>query len=431
MIAMNQRMIEHLPGEGDIQRSVLDNGIVLLSRYHPHSPSIVVNGFLSSGSLYDPPEKLGRANFTALGIMRGTQKKNFSQIYESLEYMGASLMFGGSVHSTSFGGRALAEDLPSFFELLAEGLREPTFPTEQIERLRALIMASLAIRAQDTSSMASMAFDKHIYADHPYASPEDGFVETIKQITRDDLAETHAKYFGPQGLVLAVTGGVDADAVKKVVEDTLGDWINTAQEPDSDPGSPVEMIQEIREHINIPGKSQTDIVMGNQGFTRTSEDFFAATLANNILGQFGMMGRIGYSVREKAGLAYYASSGLNASKSAGAWEISAGVNPNNVEKAIDLIKKEVQKFIAEGPSDQELEESQANYIGRLPLSMESNQGVAAALINIERFELGINYYRDYPAKIASITKEAAQQVAAKYLKPQNMAIISAGVKAEG
>ena len=430
MITMNHRMIEHLPGEGDIQRCELDNGIVLLTRYHPESPSIVMNGYVPCGSLYDPREKLGLANFTALGIMRGTQQKSFAEIYEALEYMGASLMFGGSVHSTSFGGRALSEDLPGFFELVSQALRYPNFPQEQIERLRALIMASLSIRAQDTSSMSSMLFDEYVYPQHPYGLPEDGYMETIQQITRDDLLAMHRQYYGPKGLVLVVTGGVQHAEIRKVIENVLGDWQNPDQQAEREPGTPEKQTGEIREHIEIAGKSQTDLVMGNQGFTRDSEDYFAATLANNILGQFGMMGRIGYSVREKAGLAYYASSSINASKSAGAWEVNAGVNPVNVDKAIALIKEEIKKFIQEGPTEEELEESQANYIGRLPLSMESNQGVAAALINIERFQLGMNYYREYPQKIAAVTREEVQQVAAKYLNPDEMVIITAGTKSE-
>ncbi len=427
MISINQKMVDHLPGAGDIQRFVLENGITLLTRYHQGSPSIVINGYVSSGSLYDPEGKLGRAHFMASSILRGTRKKTFQEIFDTLESMGASLMFGASVHSTSFGGRALCEDLPALVSLLSEGLQEPVFPTDQIERLRALLMASLAIRAQDTGSMASMAFDRHIFKDHPYGLPEDGFVETIQAITRDDLVEAHARYFGPRNMVLAVTGGVDGEQVRKIMEDSLGGWINDNQQAERFLDAPPAPQQEIREHIAIPGKSQTDLVMGNSGLKRASDDYFAASLANNILGQFGMMGRIGYSVREQAGLAYYASSSMNASMCAGSWEVNAGVNPSNVEKAIVLIKEEIARFISDGVTDEELEESQANFIGRLPLSMESNQGVAGALINIERFQLGLNYFRTYPGAIAAITKDQVRQVAEKYLNPAKMVIISAGV----
>ena len=109
-------------------------------------------------------------------------------------------------------------------------------------------------------------------------------------------------------------------------------------------------------------------------------------MGNNILGQFGMMGRIGEVVRERAGLAYSAGTSLNAWIDAGSWEVSAGVSPANLERAIELIFSEIRRFITEPVSAEELSDSQANYIGRLPLSLESNSGVANALLNLERFQ---------------------------------------------
>ena len=118
-----------------------------------------------------------------------------------------------------------------------------------------------------------------------------------------------------------------------------------------------------------------------------------ALLGNNILGQFGMMGRIGEVVREKSGLAYYAYSSLSAGHGPGAWYVSAGVNPSNVEKTVELVTKELKQFAEIGILKDELADSQANYIGRLQLTLESNAGVASALLNIERHSLGMDYYQ--------------------------------------
>ena len=109
-----------------------------------------------------------------------------------------------------------------------------------------------------------------------------------------------------------------------------------------------------------------------------------------------MMGRIGEVVREQAGLAYYASSGLNAWIESGSWEVSAGVSPKNLEQAIELIRQEMRKFIQEKVTENELSDSKANYIGSLPLSLESNSGVSNALLRLERFQLGLDYYKRYP-----------------------------------
>jgi zinc protease len=415
-----------LPGSQDITRSVLPNGIILLTRSNFNSPSVVINGYLPSGSIFDPREKLGLAYFTSVALMRGTQYRNFQQIYDRLESAGASLGFGASVHNTSFGGRALVEDLPLLLGTLSEALQAPSFPPEQIERLRAQLLTGIAMRDQDTSDRASIRFDELLFPNHPYGLPEDGFTETVQAIQREDILAHHQRVFGPRNMVLVVVGAVSASQVYDFASQALGNWQNPSQPamPALPPVTPLN--GPVREHITLPGKSQTDLVMGGFGPKRSSPDYLAASLGNNILGQFGMMGRIGDVVREQAGLAYYASTSLNAWINTGSWEVSAGVNPANLQRAIDLILAEIRRFITEPVSLEELQDSQANYIGRLPLSMESNNGVAAALLNIERFQLGLDYYQQFPAMVSAITPEAVLLAAQRYLFPDRMLAISAG-----
>jgi zinc protease len=173
-----------------------------------------------------------------------------------------------------------------------------------------------------------------------------------------------------------------------------------------------------------------ELLIGTIGPSRLSGDFLAASLGNNILGQFGMMGRIGKEVREKAGLAYYASTSLNSWLESGSWEVSAGINPVNLQKATDLILKELQRFVTEPVSQNELSDSQANFIGRLPLSLESNGGVANAILNLERFNLGMDYYQRYAERVLAVTPERVLEVAQKYIDPEKLVIVSAGTSAE-
>lgn len=415
-----------LPGPDDITRVVLENGITVLTRPNFNSPSVVISGYLANGSLFDPDEKLGLAHFTALGLMRGTQKRDFQQIYDALETAGASLGFGAGMHTTSFSGRALAEDLPLLLELTSDSLRMPVFPSGQIERLRAQLLTGLAIRAQDTGDMASLTFDQLVFTNHPYARPEDGFPETIQAISRDDLAGFHHTHYGPRGMVIVVVGSVDPGQAVDEVRRALGSWENSAQ-PDLPSLPELEPLQAtVKQQVVIVGKSQSDLVMGSQGPSRHSPDYMAASLGNNVLGQFGMMGRIGDVVREQSGLAYYAYTSLNAGQGPGSWEVSAGVNPSNLQKAIDLIRREIRHFVSEPVSEQELSDSQANYIGRLPLTLESNNGMAGALLNLERFNLGLDYYRRYPDMVRSTTPSDVLEVARRYLDPERLAIATAG-----
>lgn len=415
-----------LPGPDDITRMTLPNGITVLSRPNFNSPSVVVSGYLQCGSLFDTEEKLGLAYFTSLSLMRGTGRRNFQQIYDTLESAGASLGFSAGNHTTGFSGRALAEDLPMLLDILVETLQQPEFPSDQLERLRMQILTNLAIRAQDTGDVASIGFDQLIYAGHPYRFPEDGYPETVQRITRQDILEFHRRFYGPRDMVVAVVGGVAPDQAVELVEKALGGWRNP-QLPDLPVLPPIRPMQETEfQKFEIPGKSQADLVMGAIGPIRLSPDYWPASLGNSVLGQFGMFGRIGDVVREKSGLAYYAYTSLNAGIGPGSWEVIAGVNPANLQKAVDLIRAEIRRYVSEPVSPEELSDSQANFIGRLPLSLESNQGVAGALLNLERYQLGLDYYRLYAETIRSVTPEHLLETARRYLDVDRLAIVAAG-----
>jgi zinc protease len=417
---------DSLPGPENITRALLPNGIVVLSRSNFNSPSVVASGYLECGSIFDTDEKLGLADFTASALMRGTQKRDFQEIYDSLESVGANLSLESSTHSTGFGSKALAEDLGLLLQLLSEALRQPTFPESQVERLRAQILTRLAIRAQDTGEMASLAFDSIVYTNHPYSRPEEGYPETVTPLTRDDLIQFHSQYYGPAGMVIAIVGAVEPQKAVDLVAEVLGDWQNPQQPqpPDLPPLTPVEETR--LEKSTLPGKYQADIILGAAGPNRFAEDYMAAALGNNVLGQFGMMGRIGEVVREKAGLAYYAHSSLSGGLGPGPWSVMAGVDPDNIDKTIALIREEIIRFTREPVGQDELADSQANFIGRLPLTLESNGGVAGALINLERYQLGMDYYRRYPDLVNSVTVEQVLKTARTYLQPERLAIGVAG-----
>ena len=274
--------------------------------------------------------------------------------------------------------------------------------------------------------MADMTFDQIMYAGHPYSLPGDGWPDTVRAITREDLFAFHQSYFGPRGLVLAVVGGIDPEKAADAVERILGGW-RAPDQKDMPSLPPHKLITKtVQRHYKIPGKSQSDVVIGTAGIYRKDPEYVAASLGNSVLGQFGMMGRIGDVVREKSGLAYYAYSNLSAGVGPGAWTVSAGVNPSNVKKTIDLVKRELERFVAKGVTKSELADSQANFIGRLPLSLESNGGVANALLNIERYELGLDYYRQYADMIRRVTPRDVLQATRKYIDPERLGISVAG-----
>ncbi len=415
-----------LPGPETITRRRLSNGIVVLVRENDTSPAVVVDSDLRAGALWESRDKAGLASFTASAMMRGSESRSFAEIYEAIESVGASLSLSSGSHTSGFYGKALAEDLGLLLELASDALRRPTFPEDQVERLRGEILTRLAMRASQTRARADEAFFEAAYPGHPYAVDEDGYPETIQGLTRADLVDFHRRHFGPRGMIVTVVGAVQVEAAVALVERYFGDWANPEQppEPTLPPVAPVQGA--VIRRVPMPGKIQNDIVLGKAGPARSHPRFVAARLANNILGVFGMGGRIGYHVRERGGMAYYAASGLDGGLGPGPWRAYAGVNPKNVDRAVELILAEIRKFTTRRVTEEELADNKTFFIGRLPLSLETNEGVAAALGTLELYELGLDYYQRYPGLVQAITRDDILQVAREFLSAENYVLANAG-----
>lgn len=415
-----------LPGPEDIHRVELENGLTVLIRENFTSPSVVIDGRLPGGALFEAPEQAGLASFLGNMLMRGTAHHDFDALYEAIESIGASLNFGAGGHTFRFDGKSLAEDLPLMLGLIAEVLTEPTFPEEYIERVRAQVFTSLRLRANNTRSMAALTFLELAYPPgHPYRTSLNGYPETVATFTRDDLLEFHRK-IGPQGGIVTIVGAVKAEDAVAMVKATLGDWHNPDQPaaPIAPPAPRLAAVE--RRDVPIPGKTQSDLVLGYPGPARDAADYHAARMANSILGQFGMYGRLGDSVRQAQGLAYYSYSSLTGGLGPGPWRVIAGVAPDKIDRAVETIRGEIRRIVAEPVEADELADNKAYFNGQLVLSLETNEGVAGSIIAMEMYGLGLDYLQRYPALIEAITIDDVQAAAAHYLDPDAYALAVAG-----
>lgn len=420
------RTIPSLPGPQNVVREVLPNGLVVLVRENFDSPAVVVRGYLQVGTMDEPPELAGLAGFCVDVMERGTLNRPFAVLYEELESEALTLGLEVTEHHAFFGGKGLRETLPHLLELLADVLRHPAFDAEQVEKVRAEIATELLERAHDTQRMAALTFNELLYTrDHPYGRSNLGYEETIARITREDLVRFHQTYFAPAGMVLVVAGAVKAAEALKQVRAALGDW--GARRPLVLGLPPVLPLKERRErHVFIPEKTQVDLRLGWCGPARGAPDFLAAHVANTVLGVFGMMGRLGKVVREQNGLAYYVYSVLEGGPGPGPWQVIAGVDPAHARKAEALILDEVRRLREEPVPEDELNDSQSMLVGSLPLQLETNEGVARALLNIERYQLGLDYLQRYHQLIMDLRPADVQAAAQRWLDPERYVLAMAG-----
>jgi zinc protease len=409
-----------------VTRRELPGGAVVLVRENHAHPAVTVRGYLPAGVRMEAPAQAGLAVLTSSMLTRGTARYASQELALVLDSLGASLGVHADIDGTGFSARCLAEDAGGVLDLLGEVLRHPTFPAGEVEKQRAKIVTAIRESRLDTRAAADKAFRAAAYPErHPHHRPAEGEEDTVAAVTRDDLALFHRQWYRPEGLVVAVVGDVAAEWTLDRLAGILDGWA-----PPQTPAlasvpsvPPTESVQ--RRCVELPGKTQADIVLGVPGFTRTSPEYYAGMMADLVLGRLGLMGRLGATVRDEMGLAYYVYSQAQAGFFGGPWAVRAGVNPANVARAIDGILHEIEGLHREPVRGDELRDARDYVIGSLALRLETDGGVAQALLEIELFVLGLDYLLRFPALIAAITPDQMGEVARRYLRLDGYTVATA------
>lgn len=412
------------PGPDDTSRTVLDNGITVLVRENHAAPVVVLEGMLRAAAVDDPHGRTGLSSLTANMLTRGSARYDYETFNEAIESVGASLSITSDSDGASVGITCLSEDFPALVDILADALRRPAFPQEQFDLVRRQKLVRLQERDQETSAVASMRFYESVYDGHPQGKPVSGYIETVNAMTRDEVAAFHARHYGPQGSIFSVSGDVATQAAIDLLAASLGDW--AVDVPARVLPPPPALRERVRLDVPMADKVQSDLVLGVQSVPRAHPDFYAVRLANTVLGVFGMMGRLGEVVREQQGLAYYVYSTQDAGLDTGVWMAGAGVNPAQMGRALDSILAEIERMGRAPVTAEELADSKAYLTGVLPLTLETNDGIASTLLNMEWYGLGLDFLYRYNDLIDAVTVDDVLRVAQAYLRPEAMAIVTAG-----
>ena len=417
-----------IPNSQTITRAELPNGIVLLVYENHASPSFVMEGTMLAGAVSEPPQLSGLADLTSRMLMRGTEKRPFAQIYEELESNGASLGFGSGYHTISFSANALIEDFDLLLDMINQSLRAPTFPESQFSKLKGETLTRLQLQADDTSYRADETFRQLVYGTaHPYGRLPGGTPPAVSAITLDDVRAHFDRFIGPQQMILTVVGDVQPTRIVEQITAVLGDWhVPQQQQPQPVPDRARPNSRQRRD-VPMADKAQADLVIGLPGPRRSDPDFLALSLANTVLGVFGMMGRIGQVVREEQGLAYYVYSRLSGGLGPAPFTAVAGVAPEDVDQAIDAILAQIERMQQELVPAEELEDCQSYRIGSMPLALETNGGLADVIGDLALYGLGLDYLSSFPEKIRAITAEQVQTAVQKHIPLDALSIAVAGV----
>ncbi|RMH21426.1 MAG: insulinase family protein, partial [Gemmatimonadetes bacterium] len=364
--------------------------LVRLSRLPVATAYLVIDA--GEGAL--PPERGGLAMLAGDALQGGTRHRPGAELAEAVEALGADLSVHVGWDSAVVSVSALAERLPEAFALLGEMLLEPAFPADEVERIRTQRLATIRQRAMSPSSLAADAFVRFAYAEgSSYARPQHGTAASVAGVDREAVAAYAATHHRPGRGGLVVAGDVDAREMAALAGDVLGDWSGTPPEP-----APPDDRPRWRERrvvvVARPGAVQSEIRIGHVGEPRVCDHFFALRVFNTVLGG-AFTSRLNLNLRERHGFTYGVRSRFSFRRHRGPWTVGTAVETAVTADAVREAMSEIERLVADGPTDDEVEAARDYIAGVFPLRLETTGQLAARVAEVLIYGLPDDYHATY------------------------------------
>ena len=406
-------------------RERLANGVTLLVKETRAQPAVTISATMSAGSVCDPPGAEGLAHLLSRLLDRGAGTRTAEEVADILDLRGVSPLISVTRHATIVTCDCLAEDVETVLETVCDMLRAPRCSEQEIDTRRGQLLTQLRQDEDTPSTRALEAVMTLLYGeDHPYGRRPKGSAATVEGIDRRQLLDFHAAWFAPDRLTLVLVGDIGVSVAVAAVTRVCGEWASLGTPTPALPPPPAQTRRRLV--IQMPAKAQADIVYGFTTILRSDPAFHAYWIMNNVLGQYGIGGRVGRSIRERQGMAYYAGSMFDAGHIAGPLLVRAGVNADNVDRAIASIDTEVAAMARDGVTDEELTSAKRYLVGATPRSLETNEGIARFLQTAELFDLGLDHDRRLPGLVQSVTADEVAEAARRTLVTEHASIVIAG-----
>jgi zinc protease len=405
-------------GALEASRMVLDNGLTVLHAERDHLPFVVCSLLVKAGARHDPPEGAGLAGLTASLMREGTEKRSAAEINEELEFIGAGLGVKAEADYSSLSLSVLKKHLTKGFDIFADVLLHPSFPEEELQRLKKRRIASLIRSEEDPSFLAGRAFAREVYGAHPYGMITT--VETTKAIAREHVTSFYSRHYRPNNAILSVVGDISTEELKELLDTYLDGW----RERPVPAEKPVPVPPPVHAFITIDKDlTQANIMLGHRGVRREHPDYYTLSVMNYILGGGGFSSRLMESVREQQGLAYSIWSSFRPLKEAGDFRVKVQTKNQSADTVVEEILRQMRVIMTQRVSDRELKDAKSYMIGSFPRRLETMGKIARFLTLTEYYGLGLDYPEKYREYIGSITRDDIKRVAEEYLKPENYVLV--------
>ncbi|MFW9264923.1 M16 family metallopeptidase [Nostoc sp. CALU 546] len=401
------------------------NGLRILLLPDHSTPTVTLSGHIQAGTEFDPDEQAGLAAFVAENLLSGTDSKDVFTIAKILAERGASLDFEAYREGVRIEGDSLAEDLPILLEILADVVKNSSFPAKELELHRQQTLTDLQLELDEPSEVARRIFVQSIYPKkHPlHTFPTE---ESLEKIQRQDVIDFKAKHYRPDTTVLALVGDFDLDKVRSLIKNEFGNWEVSGQAATLK-YPPVAMPEKIVS-VNpvLPDKAQAVTYMGYTGINRYDPRFHSALVLNQILGGDTLSSRLGAEVRDRQGLSYGIYSSFQAGKNSGTFLIEMQTSPEDSSKAIASTRQILQQIHKQGVTALEVETAKRTLISNYNVSLANPEELTDRILINEVYGLDKLELHSFTDKIQKVTLEQVNQAARELLHPDQIVVVTAG-----
>ncbi|HKS96230.1 MAG TPA: pitrilysin family protein [Terriglobia bacterium] len=419
----------------------LSNGLQVVVIERHSLPVVTLRLVVKAGGEADPPQFPGTAELVAGLLDEGTTHRTAQQIAAAIDQVGGTMDTGADWDNSWGQVSVLTDHTELGFDLLADIIIHPTFAPAEVARIRQQALSSLEVMREDPAYLADTVFSRLEFAGTPYGHPVDGTLESVRRVTPADLRQFHARTYFPSNAILAVVGDIQADAAFREAEKFFGAWSNPAKtgvansssnrspaHPDSTadaqaPG-PGANGREIVV-IDKPDAVQTEIRVGNLGIPRSSPDYYALTVANQILGG-PATNRLFKALRSQRGLTYGASSDLVCLRAAGTWRAKTSTRTTETAKSLELVLDQMKRLRDHQIAGWELEATEGYLTGHMALEFETSSGIAEHVLDLMIHNLPLDYWNKFPEHLQALTTQEVWNATRQHLDPDRALIVLVG-----
>jgi predicted Zn-dependent peptidase len=401
----------------------LSNGLKVMIYEQHDVPVVHLRLYVRAGSVLDG-ETPKASSFVFALLQQGTTTRTAKDIADEIEFLGADLSASSSMDFGNISLTVMSKHLEKGVEILSDITLNPSFAESEIEFVRQQSLSRLKFSKADAARLSSEAFNRLIYAPHPYGNPSLGTVESLNALTREHLIAFYSTHFLANRSFITIAGDVDSESILAMLEKHFGAW--TAREVEE----PVFELPKRREHNEVrivqkEGSVQSVLNIGHLSIARNHDDFIPLYVANTILGgYFGS--RLNMNLRETQGFTYGIRSGFDALRLAGDFNISTQVRNEVTGEAIAQILFEVERFLQDGVSEKELTAAKRYITGNFVIQNESASSIAIRLANVELYGLPKSYYNTYIDAINAVERQTLLHIVQKHLYPKSFLFVIAG-----